>query len=68
MTDVMEKAKETFDMIANSSIGHQNTTSTFANNALDRVSSMDELYSDMTNDLVQHIEQNGVQCSDHLKD
>eukprot|EP00957_Ditylum_brightwellii_P161026 12259427-Ditylum_brightwellii.AAC.2 len=68
VTDVMEKAKETFDIIANSSINHQNITSTFANNALDRVSSIDKLYSDMTNDLVQHIEQNGVQCSDHLKD
>eukprot|EP00957_Ditylum_brightwellii_P170420 12972786-Ditylum_brightwellii.AAC.1 len=64
----MEKAKDTFDIIVNSSIDHQNVTSTFATNVLDRVSSLDELHSKMTNDQVQCIEQNGVQCSTHLKE
>eukprot|EP00957_Ditylum_brightwellii_P071913 5465913-Ditylum_brightwellii.AAC.1 len=66
--DVMEKVKETFDIIASSSIDHQNVTLMFANNVLDGVSSMDELHSKMTNDLVQCIEQNRVQCSYHLKE
>uniref|UniRef100_A0A7S2EEJ6 Uncharacterized protein n=1 Tax=Ditylum brightwellii TaxID=49249 RepID=A0A7S2EEJ6_9STRA len=68
VTGIMEKTKETLDEIASSSIDHQESTSTFANNAADGISSMDNIDSEKTNVIIKHVESDGAQCSDHLKD
>jgi len=68
VTGIMEKTKETLDEIASSSVDHQESTSTFANDAADGISSMDNIDSEKTNVIIKHVESDGAQCSDHLKD